>query len=253
MPLSKNKIKQINTLSTKKGRDKDGLFTAEGTKLVLDLTTRFEAQTVVSTKEWIESHSPVAEEIIEVESTDEIKKISNLTTPTPVFAVFRQKSRVLNIPEIISERQLVLALDTVQDPGNLGTIIRIADWFGIRHIVCSKGTADAYNPKVVQSTMGALARVEIHYTDLQAVLTEFANNGVPVYGMSLNGKNIYKTELEPCGVIVMGNEGNGISDSIARTVSHKLLIPHYPAGATTVESLNVAVATAITCAEFRRR
>ena len=146
----------------------------------------------------------------------------------------------------------MLALDDVQDPGNLGTIIRIADWFGIHHIICSTGTADAFSPKVVQATMGAIARVKIHYTDLPSYLSTLPK-GTPVYGTFLEGDDIYTLPLSDHGIIVMGNEGNGISPATAKAVTDKLFIPNWPEGAKTSESLNVAVATAITCSEFRRR
>jgi len=146
---------------------------------------------------------------------------------------------------------LCLALDEVQDPGNLGTIIRIADWFGIEHIFCSQGTADVYNPKVVQATMGALARVHVHYVNLSELIDSLPD--IPVYGTFLDGTNIYEQELSQTGIIVMGNEGNGISPEVRKVINRRLYIPNYPANRPTSESLNVAVATAITCAEFRRR
>ena len=167
-----------------------------------------------------------------------------------------------------------LALDDVQDPGNVGTIARIADWFGIEHIFCSKGTADIYNPKTVQATMGAIARVKFHYCDLPEFIRSASAQGIPLFGTFLDGKDLYKETLENRGiivmgnegngismpiaqcishVIVMGNEGNGISMPIAQCISHRLLIPNYPQGRSTSESLNVAIATAIVCAEFRRR
>ena len=147
--------------------------------------------------------------------------------------------------------QLVLALDGVQDPGNLGTIIRIADWFGIENIICSDNTADVYSPKVVQATRGSIARVKIHYTDLYNYIKELKID-IPVYGTLLNGENIYKQTLSHNGLVIMGNEGNGISPEIAKMINHKLFIPNYPAGHPTADSLNVAIATAITCSEFRR-
>ena len=149
-------------------------------------------------------------------------------------------------------KNLVLALDDVQDPGNLGTIMRIADWFGIKDIFCSKATADIFNPKAVQATMGAVARVKIHYTDLAKELSALPSS-IPVYGTFLEGDIIYDTQLSANGVIIMGNEGNGISKEVGKTVSRKLYIPNWPAGAATSESLNVAIATAIVCSEFRRR
>ncbi|MBR5689129.1 MAG: RNA methyltransferase, partial [Prevotella sp.] len=150
------------------------------------------------------------------------------------------------------EASLSLALDGIQDPGNLGTIIRIADWFGIETVVCSPDTADAYAPKVVQATMGSLARVKIVYQDL-AELIDALPTDFPVYGTLLDGRDIYAETLTPHGLIVMGNEGNGISPEIARKITRRLLIPNYPADRPTADSLNVAIATAITCAEFRRR
>jgi TrmH family RNA methyltransferase len=150
-------------------------------------------------------------------------------------------------------QKLILALDGVQDPGNLGTICRLADWFGIEDIICSTETADIFNPKAIQATMGAIARVRIHYTNLTEFLTEVASQDTRIYGTFLDGKNIYERELTPHGIIVMGNEGKGISPDIEALVTDKLFIPNYPSDRPTTESLNVAVATAITCAEFRRR
>ena len=149
--------------------------------------------------------------------------------------------------------RLSLALDGVQNPGNLGTIIRLADWFGISDIYCSADTADCYNPKVVQATMGAILRVKVHYLQLADFLKKTAANKTPVYGTMLDGVNIYQSELTPAGVIVMGNEGKGVSDECARSFTHRLLIPSYPPERQGSESLNVAMATGIVCSEFRRR
>ena len=183
---------------------------------------------------------------------DELRKLSFLQHPQEVLAVFEIPS-----PGSLPFREglgvgspLSLALDGIQDPGNLGTIIRIADWFGITTIYCSEDTADCYNPKVVQATMGSLAHINIVYTDLEALLRQYDG---PIYGTLLDGQNIYQQELSSEGIIVMGNEGNGISPAIRQLVTHKLLIPNYNPSSETAESLNVAIATAITCAEFRRR
>ena len=178
----------------------------------------------------------------------ELKKVSFLQHPQQVLAVFKQAT---SGDFSINTKELNLALDGVQDPGNLGTIIRIADWFGITHIYCSQETADVYNPKVVQATMGSIARVKVEYGDLLG-LVESLPNDVPVYGTLLDGDNIYQQTLENRGLIVMGNEGKGISPALAKKVSHKLLIPNFPEGRATADSLNVAIATAITCSEFRR-
>lgn len=148
---------------------------------------------------------------------------------------------------------LALLLDDVQDPGNLGTIVRLADWFGIRDIFCSPASADCFNPKVVQATMGAVLRVRVHYTDPAALLDRASEAGVPAYGTFLDGENIYEAELSPTGILVMGNEGNGIGPAVAERISRRLYIPPYPAAVPTSESLNVAVAAAVAVAEFRRR
>ena len=183
---------------------------------------------------------------------EELTRASFLKTPQEVMAVFEYGDEGA-CDTSLPLTELCLALDEVQDPGNLGTIIRMADWFGIRHIYCSPATADAYNPKVVQATMGALARVRLHYTPLPALLDELKGQGVPLYGTFLDGEDLYEKSLTPHGLIIMGNEGNGISSEVATYVNERLFIPNYPLGVETSESLNVATATAIICAEFRRR
>lgn len=253
MNLSKNKIKYLNSLNLKKNRDKDKVFIAEGIKIVNDLLPYFNAKIIVATQDWLNDKQPISEEIIPLDSIDEMKKISLLSSPSPVFAVFYQPEYELQLNELLTNKELILALDTVQDPGNLGTIIRIADWFGIKNILCSQNTVDVYNTKTIQSTMGALTRVKIHYVDLPSTLKQCIECNYPIYGTFLNGKSIYETELEKHGIIVMGNEGNGISNLIENLIDNKLLIPSYPKDSTTSESLNVAVATAIICSEFRRR
>ena len=247
--LSKNKIKYIRSLEQKKYRKEEKAFLAEGHKLVGDLSGHFECRLVAATSTWLESHPDIkADEIVEV-SEEELKKASLLKTPQDVLAVFRIPETDPGTRDIAGS--LCLALDDVQDPGNLGTILRTADWFGIRHVFCSIGTADAYNPKTVQATMGALARVRIHYCDLKDLIGTLPD--MPVYGTFLDGKNIYGQELTPHGLIVMGNEGKGISQEMEKLVNRRLLIPNYPQEEETSESLNVATATAIVCAEFRRR
>ncbi len=235
--ISKNQIKFVKQLEMKKHRQREGLFVAEGPKVVGDLLAAgFEPHTIYATEEWTKS-SPVT-----TVTPDELRKLSFLQHPQQVLAVFRLPSPITSHPS-----SLTLALDGIQDPGNLGTIIRIADWFGIDTIVCSLDTADAWSPKVVQATMGSIARVKISYTDLKEYLSRTA---LPVCGTLLDGDNIYTQELPQEAIIVMGNEGNGISPDIRQLVTHRLFIPQYRPGA---ESLNVAIATAITCAEFRRR
>ena len=246
--ISKNKIKYIRSLELKKNRNKEGKFVAEGFKVVDDLLALQPADLIVATQEWLhDKHLAAQTEVIEV-TEEELKKVSFLQHPQQVLAVFRQAQ---DGDFSINTQELSLALDGVQDPGNLGTIIRIADWFGITHIYCSQDTADVYNPKVVQATMGSIARVKVEYGNLLA-LVESLPADVPVYGTLLDGDNIYQQQLENRGLIVMGNEGKGISPALAKKVNRRLLIPNFPEGRATADSLNVAIATAITCSEFRR-
>ena len=249
--LSKNDIKNIKSLEHKKFRTEKGLFIAEGHKTVLELTGKFSCTLLAATQDWLDCHRNIPAERIESVTTDELKRVSLLQSPQDVLAVFRIPKSEIKMSDT-AQNNLVLALDDVQDPGNLGTIIRLADWFGIKDVFCSKGTADIYNPKAVQATMGALARVRVHYTDLKQSIKELPES-VPVYGTFLDGEIIYDTKLSANGVIIMGNEGNGITPEIKQSVTHKLYIPNWPKGAPTSESLNVAIATAIVCSEFRRR
>ena len=248
--IPKNKIKLINNLSQKKFRDKTGFFVAEGTKLVLDLAQAFCCSLLVATVDWLNEHPYFkTNEIIEVKA-EEFTKISNQKTPQGVLAVFEKPVYNWNTQEL--RNKLSLALDDVQDPGNLGTIIRIADWFGISDIFCSEHSADAFNPKTVQASMGSLARVRVHVVNLAEFLQNCPSE-LSIYGTFMNGENIYSKTLTQQGIIIMGNEGNGISDEIEKLVTERLLIPSYPLGNSTAESLNVSVATALVCAEFRRR
>lgn len=249
--LSKNRIKYIRSLELKKYRKAEKAFLAEGNKLVSDLLGHFSCRLLIATTSWLEKHPRLlAQETIEV-TPEELSRASLLKTPQEVLAVFDIPTYTFD--DTLPARSLCLALDDVQDPGNLGTIIRIADWFGIEDIFCSHGTADAFNPKTVQATMGALARVRLHYCDLKRFICLQAERKAPIFGTFLDGTSIYSQELADRGIIVMGNEGNGVCPEIEAQVSHKLLIPNYPQGQETSESLNVAVATAIVCAEFRRR
>ena len=248
--LTKNQIKFIQSLSRRKGRIESGCFLAEGNKLIEDTLHVFKCRMLVATHEWWQKHTAVQAELTVEVTHDALARISQLTTPQDVLAVYEMPQHQLD--ENSLKNELSLVLDTIQDPGNLGTIIRIADWMGIHNIICSPETADVYNPKVVQATMGALARVAVYYTPLEAFLTRMSKE-MPIYGTFLDGENIYQKSLTNNGLIVMGNEGNGISDAIRPLISQRLYIPNYPQGAATSESLNVAVATAITCAEFRRR
>ena len=239
--LSKNEIKDIRALGQKKFRDERGLFVVEGEKLVEEaLRSGFEIVGLYRTEDI---------------GAEAMSRISQLTHPSPALAVIRQPAPAMAAPTL-SPDELVLALDGIRDPGNLGTILRIADWFGIRQVLASEDTVEVFNPKVVQATMGAIFRVRVHYCRLARVLECPAGPGmtaVPVYGTFLEGDNIYEADLTRGGVLLMGSEANGISPEVAATVTRKLFIPPFPTGAHTSESLNVAVATAIACSEFRRR
>lgn len=254
LPKAKNKL--FNSLSHKKFRDELNLFTAEGDKLVTDLLGHFDCKYLVAEQKWIDNltankYSFIDQaEIIIADSKEEIKKISTLNTPSPVFAVFTQPKHKTT-RDISSSSQMILALDTIQDPGNMGTIIRTADWFGIKDIICSYATADVFNPKVVQSSMGAIANVNISYCELKSTISELKKERWHVYGTLLNGKNIYKSQPDKTkAILIMGNEGKGISEPLIEMIDTPLLIPS--SGNPISDSMNVAIATAITLSEFFR-
>lgn len=253
--LSKNKVKYIRSLELKKFRHEHKAFVAEGNKMVADMLPYFECELLLAKPCWMATQGDIPAAELLVAEEEDIRKASFLKNPQDVLAVF--KCPEWPMEEVRPSEELVLALDGVQDPGNLGTIIRLADWFGIRHIVCSPDTVDVFNPKTVQATMGALARVKVHYTDLEKYLVnqnpDFSHPDVPVYGTFLEGENLYTKDLAEKGILIMGNEGNGIRPEIEAWVNQKLYIPNYPPHQETSESLNVAIATAIVCAEFRRR
>lgn len=249
--LSKNDIKNIKSLEHKKFRDEKGLFIAEGRKLVDELSGKYRCTLLAATDRWLSGRRDIQAERIETVTAEQLRQASLLKTPQDVLAVFCIPHDTYDMVGS-SSKGLVLALDDVQDPGNLGTIVRIADWFGIKEVFCSKGTADIYNPKAIQATMGAIARVRVHHTDLIRELSGI-HAGIPVYGTYLDGETIYDSVLSQNGIIIMGNEGNGISPELGNMVTRRLHIPNWPAGSPTSESLNVAIATAVTCSEFRRR
>lgn len=247
--LSKNKIKYIGRLASKKFRTENSLFMAEGRKTVNELLQSHECELLLHTYDYeIPSHAMQIKEVLEVDYS-ELREVSMLETPQNVLAIFKIKRP--DLQSVNPQKELVIAIDGVQDAGNLGTIIRVADWFGIEDIVCSVGTVDIYNPKCIQATMGALARVRVHYTDLYQYLRRL-ERGVEIYATALDGANIYTSDLRNSGIVVFGNEGNGVSPDVISLSTKRLLIPSYPAGRPTSESLNVGVAAAIVCAEFRR-
>lgn len=247
--ISKATIKKIHALDMRKFRRNERLFVAEGPKLVDELCATMKPVYIAALPEWISENAKIVSGTeYDIVTPDELQRASLQKNPQQVIALFPIPEHKFCTEQLKNE--LVLMLDGVQDPGNLGTIARIADWFGIRNIICSAETADIYNPKAVQATMGALARVKFHYTDLIQLLSQYDG---PVYGTFLDGENIYGQELSENGIIVMGNEGKGISQGVGEMINRRLYIPNYPIGTQTTESLNVAIATSIVCAEFRRR
>lgn len=254
--FSKNKIKFINSLKKTKYREIHTLFFAEGEKLADEiLNSGLKITTILATKEWLESNSMKLDqckaEIDEISEQD-LAKISSLSTPNKVFVIAEQPQFTYNIEEI--SNKLSLLLDDINDPGNLGTIIRIADWFGIQNIFCSENSVNQFNPKVVQSTMGAICRVKVHYVDFSSLIGSVKNlPDFNIYGTFLEGKTIYNESLTDKGFIIMGSESHGISENIKPLINKKLFIPNFPFGKKTSESLNISVATAIVCSEFRRR
>ncbi len=232
--LNRNEVKYIQSLYHKKNRNKEEVFIAEGVKIVPELITGgFGIQKIYGVKDWMSVNRNIPD-VIEI-SEDELNKISNLETPNKVLAIFHKKN-IAQIPDL--NNKISLVLDGIQDPGNLGTIIRIADWFGIENIIASDDTADLYNPKVIQSTMGSMARVNIFYTDLKNF---FQSNKIVVMGAMLNGENITTIEKISEGLLVIGNESKGIRTDIEQYIQQKITIPKTGHA----ESLNAAVATGI--------
>ena len=273
--ISKAQVKFVRSLQLKKVRDAEGLFVAEGEKCVEELRRGFELVYYIQTGLRPDRiQTGLRPDRILLATSAEIEQMSSLKTPQGVIGVFKKNGGLMNgdaakpLNGGMMQGDLILVLDGVQDPGNLGTIIRTCDWFGVHEIVCSKDTADCYNPKVVQATMGALARVKVRYLDLPQWLEGIRNqeSGIRIYGTLLDGKNMYEvlgnggltqTGLRPDRVqtiIIMGNEGNGISAEVRKFITDPIYIPTYPNKETSdvVESLNVSIATAIVLAEFRR-
>lgn len=243
--VSRAEIAFVRSLARKAIRDESSQFVIEGPRLVEEALQSGQLfKELFATEEY--AHLPNSRPA----TAKDIERMSSLRSPQGVLGVLEIPERTL--PEKIGER-LTLVLDGVQNPGNLGTILRIADWFGVENVICSPDTADCYNPKVVQASMGAIFRVVVHYAELFPLVKEAVANSVDIYGAFLEGDNIYGTTLDDSGLIVMGSEGAGISKGLESLVNRKLYIPPYPVDSPSIESLNVAVATAIICSEFRRR
>lgn len=248
--LTNSQMKYIISLSRRKIREEEGCFVAEGTKCVRDTWDYFNCRMIVATKAWYDEngHSGHLDKIVFANS-QQMQRISQMSNATDVIAVYDIPKREISDNSIRTGLNVVL--DNIQDPGNLGTIIRLCDWFGVHNIFCSPNTVDVYNHKVIQATMGAISRVTVKYCELGELLTKYGD--MPIYGTSLDGKNIYKTDLSATGFVVFGNEGRGMSQAVSELSKVKLRIPSYPANVQTSESLNVGIAAAITIGEFRRR
>lgn len=257
--LTKSKRKLIRSLATRKGRDETGLFLAEGPKLVCELCPHFHTREIIVSDSWAHDNEAYLQSLFgshdvmcDIVSDSDFQSASLQPSPQGVIALF-------DIPEYDAEMcathipdSLHLALDDVQDPGNLGTIVRLAAWFGVSDIWCSLATADVWAPKAVQATMGGLSRVRVHYINLYDMIRRLPPH-TPRYATMLDGLPIWKVPLSPNGLLVMGNEGRGISREVAGLCDRRLLVPTYPQDAVTTDSLNVGMATAIVLAEFRRR
>lgn len=244
--ITKAEIQLVRSLAEKRGRDQEGLFVAEGEKLIRECqNSKLRIRRIYAPEGLF-----TGPEVVAV-SPKELERLSLLKSANNSVAVVEIPRHKLRIEEL--KGRLSIALDEVQNPGNLGTIIRLADWFGISDILCSPNSADCFNPKVVQATMGAILRVRIHYVELATTLHRARKLEIPIYGTFLEGENIYHSELTKEGIILMGNEGRGVSPACAAETTHRLFIPPYPADRSGSESLNVAMATGIICSEFRRR
>ncbi len=253
--LSKKQIKFANSLKQKKERETLRLFVIEGSKMVKEaLVSGLSIKHLYATSGFIEANKLDDSAFVQEVKIADLERISSLMTPNEAFAICEMPSYQLNTIEL--KNKLSLVLDDIKDPGNLGTIIRIADWFGIENIICSEQTVDVYNSKVVQSTMGSVCRIKVHYKDLTDFLSNNRKNErLPVFGALLEGENIYKKQLPSEGLIIIGNESKGISESIRTMIDHPILIPtfsHFKQGGEEAESLNAAIASAIICSEFRR-
>ncbi|MFI3248540.1 MAG: RNA methyltransferase [Rikenellaceae bacterium] len=249
--MIKSEIQMVRSLGEKRARLEMGLFVAEGEKFIRELIDSSLRVRKIYVTDDAELEDGFDGELVELISGAEMGRISQLKSSNNSLAIVEMPRYLLDVESLVG--RLAIVLDGVQNPGNLGTIIRLADWFGIEDIICSPTCADCFNPKVVQATMGAILRVRIHYTDLVPFMERTQKLQIPIYGTFLEGENIYSRELTKDGIIVMGNEGQGVSPEVAQYIDQRLYIPPYPADCQGSESLNVAIATAIVCSEFRRR
>ncbi len=247
--ISKAKIKYLTSLHHKKHRQKEQLFVAEGPKIVAEVLqqSKFQVKHLYASKLWVDKNDSIYNKYYSLTTLiepNELKKISSLKNPKEVFAVLQMPSQT---SDLTLQSDIALALENIQDPGNIGTILRIADWFGIKTIFCSEGCVDLYNSKVIQASMGSFLRVQVQYSPLKTVFEQHPS--IPVYGAVLGGESLFETALKKPAIILIGNEGKGISHSTQQHINHRLTIPKTGAA----ESLNAAVATGIICAMFRQQ
>ena len=247
--VSNNTIKFVASLSQKKYRDKEGCFIAEGNKCVRDTWDYFKCRMLIATQNWYESYGNCTHmDVLQIATRQQMQKMSQFSNPSDVIAVY-ETPEVFYTPQEVKEN-INIVLEGVQDPGNLGTIIRLADWYGIKNIFCNKQTVDVYNHKVIQATMGAISRVKVHYCDLEELIESFPE--MDVFGTTLDGENIYSTSLPDRCFVIFGNEGNGMSERLKAMTTRNLYIPSRVVDGSTSESLNVGLAAAITISEFCR-
>lgn len=252
--LTNAQVKHIRSIQQKKFRFEHGEYLIQGDKIVLEaIQSPTKPKLIVASETWINSHEQqLVNSSVEIANEKQLQQMSSLKNAASVIAIMPMHDDHVDL-KLLSEN-LVIALDFVQDPGNLGTILRIADWYGIRHILCSQNTVDYTNPKVIQSTMGAFLRVKVHYVDLQHTISNLraAYPNFPILGSFMDGENILNQEPMLSGMLIMGNEGQGISKALEDTCTHRIAIPSFPVGNQSMESLNVAVATAILVSELRK-
>ena len=247
--VSNNTIKFVASLSQKKYRDKEGCFIAEGNKCVRDTWDYFKCRMLIATQNWYESYGNCTHmDVLQIATRQQMQKMSQFSNPSDVIAVY-ETPEVSYTPQEV-KKNINIVLEGVQDPGNLGTIIRLADWYGIKNIFCNKQTVDVYNHKVIQATMGAISRVKVHYCDLEELIESFPE--MDVFGTTLDGENIYSTSLPDRCFVIFGNEGNGMSERLKAMTTRNLYIPSRVVDGSTSESLNVGLAAAITISEFCR-
>lgn len=248
--VSNSVVKFVTSLSLKKNRDKEKCFVAEGTKCVRDTWDYFNCKMIIATQNWYDNFGNYSHmDKLHIATRQQMERMSQFSNPSEVIAVYEIPETNFSNDDISNKLNVIL--EGVQDPGNLGTIIRLCDWYGIKNIFCNKNTVDVYNHKVIQATMGAISRVKVHYCDLEALIDEFPE--MPVYGTTLDGENIYNSDLDSSAFIIFGNEGKGMSDKLKSLTTRNLYIPSNAINGETSESLNVGLAAAITISEFSRK